>query len=784
MDNELPRQELVKCVVVGDSAVGKTRLIVARATNQAMTRSQLFQTHIPSVWAIDQYRMCQEVLENSWETIDGVNVSLRLWDTFGDHEKDRQFAYGRADVVVVCFSIADAVSLKNIKKKWLPEIRHFCPRAPIIICGCKNDLRYADLEALKKERGPVSHQCSRHRAFDPEGILPPKDGRNIAKESNCVYYETSSYTLYGVQEVFDNVVRAALIYRRQHRFWQSNLKKVQRPLLQAPYLPSCPREPCIHIPETTYPSDIGILVKETACADVVFVAQGELLCAHKVCLLAASAIFSDLFLEDEKDLELSRQSSSVTNTNHKKQCEAKDILSLSQQTPRPDSPMCCHSPQPDRSQSPDCNHENICPSPPLGLHPNCNALLAEDQCLSISPNGNTCLFSGSLRHHNCSRAPPVGLSPSHQPHYHTHYHSSSSSSSSPSPVTVTTGYPSPSMRSSPLQQINTPSVPANLHCLPTRSLQHPAFSSIHVQQVTDGLSGRLMLRHIVVLTQKITAEAFRAVLEFLYMGSLDLKAYSSPSDIITAASLLDLNDLVTFVANAKNQEEFLNADLVDNFLHRRKERFTKLFAHKGLLSDLVINVEDGQVMSHKCLMMVRCDPMFAMLSGNFKESSSEVSMKTFKKSTFELFLEYLYTDQCHIESLADALALLELANFLCLPHLIALCELSVVHELQSSMETQEVLDEMVVSVLQVAKLHNAHQLHSWCIHYMTIRFIDVHKSRPKLFKELAPEYRKEIERQRWPPTYYLEEADYFEKCLAELKKGNDIRTKKHKWCLR
>lgn len=61
MDNELPRQELVKCVVVGDSAVGKTRLIVARATNQAMTRSQLFQTHIPSVWAIDQYRMCQEV---------------------------------------------------------------------------------------------------------------------------------------------------------------------------------------------------------------------------------------------------------------------------------------------------------------------------------------------------------------------------------------------------------------------------------------------------------------------------------------------------------------------------------------------------------------------------------------------------------------------------------------------------------------------------------------------------------------------------------------------------
>lgn len=38
--------------------------------------------------------ICQ-VLERSWEVVDNVNVSLRLWDTFGDHEKDRRFAYGR-----------------------------------------------------------------------------------------------------------------------------------------------------------------------------------------------------------------------------------------------------------------------------------------------------------------------------------------------------------------------------------------------------------------------------------------------------------------------------------------------------------------------------------------------------------------------------------------------------------------------------------------------------------------------------------------------------------------
>lgn len=27
--------------------------------------------------------------------MDEVSVSLRLWDTFGDHHKDRRFAYGR-----------------------------------------------------------------------------------------------------------------------------------------------------------------------------------------------------------------------------------------------------------------------------------------------------------------------------------------------------------------------------------------------------------------------------------------------------------------------------------------------------------------------------------------------------------------------------------------------------------------------------------------------------------------------------------------------------------------
>ncbi|KAG9354279.1 hypothetical protein JZ751_012403 [Albula glossodonta] len=83
-DYERPNVETIKCVVVGDNAAGKTRLICARACNATLTQYQLLATHVPTV------------LERSRDVVDEVSVSLRLWDTFGDHHKDRRFAYGRS----------------------------------------------------------------------------------------------------------------------------------------------------------------------------------------------------------------------------------------------------------------------------------------------------------------------------------------------------------------------------------------------------------------------------------------------------------------------------------------------------------------------------------------------------------------------------------------------------------------------------------------------------------------------------------------------------------------
>ncbi|XP_019363448.1 PREDICTED: rho-related BTB domain-containing protein 1 isoform X1 [Gavialis gangeticus] len=318
MDYERPNVEIIKCVVVGDNAVGKTRLICARACNTTLTQYQLLATHVPTVWAIDQYRVCQEVLERSRDVVDEVSVSLRLWDTFGDHHKDRRFAYGRSDVVVLCFSIANLNSLNHVKTMWYQEIKHFCPRTPVILVGCQLDLRYADLEAVNRARRPLARPIKRG------DILPPERGREVAKELGIPYYETSVFDQFGIKDVFDNAIRAALISRRHLQFWKSHLKKVQKPLLQAPFLPPKAPPPVIKIPECPVPStnEAGYLLDNPLCADVMFVLQEQNhIFAHKIYLATSSSKFYDLFLME------CEESSDLTEMQYNKEHISRDFLS-------------------------------------------------------------------------------------------------------------------------------------------------------------------------------------------------------------------------------------------------------------------------------------------------------------------------------------------------------------------------------------------------------------------------------------------------------------------------
>lgn len=74
------------------------------------------------VWKVKTYRLCLKYIKPE-------NYS-------------NYCAFPRSDVVLLCFSVTSHVSLRNCKATWFPEIRQFCPQTPILLVGCKSDLRY------------------------------------------------------------------------------------------------------------------------------------------------------------------------------------------------------------------------------------------------------------------------------------------------------------------------------------------------------------------------------------------------------------------------------------------------------------------------------------------------------------------------------------------------------------------------------------------------------------------------------------------------------------------
>ena len=77
--------------------------------------------------------------------------------------------------------------------QWYPEVLHFCPTTPIILCGLKSDLRNKRtcIELLKTQGlTPVTQQ----------------QGKSVAAKMGARYMECSSNEMTGVHEIFDTAI--------------------------------------------------------------------------------------------------------------------------------------------------------------------------------------------------------------------------------------------------------------------------------------------------------------------------------------------------------------------------------------------------------------------------------------------------------------------------------------------------------------------------------------------------------------------------------------------------
>eukprot|EP00475_Leptophrys_vorax_P019608 TRINITY_DN2686_c0_g1_i1.p1 TRINITY_DN2686_c0_g1~~TRINITY_DN2686_c0_g1_i1.p1 ORF type:complete len:215 (-),score=58.81 TRINITY_DN2686_c0_g1_i1:25-600(-) len=117
----------IKCVAVGDGAVGKTCMLISYS-NGAFP-----EEYVPTIF--DNYSAMVMYEEEP--------VNLSLWDTAGqdDYDRLRPLSYPGTDVFIICYSIISPASFENLKSKWIPEIQHHSPNAPIVIVGTKKDMR-------------------------------------------------------------------------------------------------------------------------------------------------------------------------------------------------------------------------------------------------------------------------------------------------------------------------------------------------------------------------------------------------------------------------------------------------------------------------------------------------------------------------------------------------------------------------------------------------------------------------------------------------------------------
>lgn len=138
----------------------------------------------------------------------GKHVELALWDTAGqeDYDRLRPLSYPDSHVILICYAIDSLDSLDNITEKWAAEVRHFCNDLPVLLIGCKKDLR---------DNALARQDC----AALGQTLVTPEQGRKVAEDiKSHAHIECSARTKENVAEVFEQATYAALNQVRAKKF--------------------------------------------------------------------------------------------------------------------------------------------------------------------------------------------------------------------------------------------------------------------------------------------------------------------------------------------------------------------------------------------------------------------------------------------------------------------------------------------------------------------------------------------------------------------------------------
>ncbi|CAF1075418.1 unnamed protein product [Adineta ricciae] len=181
-----------KLVIVGDGMTGKTCLLFAFKDDKFIPThdATIFDTYVADI------------------QVDGKTIDLALFDTAGQEDFDRlrPLSYPDTNVVLVCFSVDSSVSATSVIEKWMPEVRHFCGKCPMILVACKKDLR-------------MDPQTIARLKQDGERPISTEVGKQIAAEIKAdAYMECSAKTREGVQDLFVQAARLSIKKRPSYAY--------------------------------------------------------------------------------------------------------------------------------------------------------------------------------------------------------------------------------------------------------------------------------------------------------------------------------------------------------------------------------------------------------------------------------------------------------------------------------------------------------------------------------------------------------------------------------------
>ena len=159
---------LLKFIVIGDSSVGKSNILLRYTQNEF---NQEYQSTIGVEFGAKNIKINNKIYR------------IQIWDTAGQENfRSITRAYYKNSVcALVVYDITKRESFENVQS-WIQDCRNQSPKTIImILVGNKNDL-----------------ENERDVSFD--------EGEQFAKNNNMIFYETSAKTGKNVNEIFENTV--------------------------------------------------------------------------------------------------------------------------------------------------------------------------------------------------------------------------------------------------------------------------------------------------------------------------------------------------------------------------------------------------------------------------------------------------------------------------------------------------------------------------------------------------------------------------------------------------